>query len=260
MGIGTNAFSDPNNTELRDVLQRMQQLGGTVIDTAAMYGQSEAVIGQVLAQLGIRNRMFLATKFNTAEAYGRDPSGQASFDRSLLRLKTDHVELLFAHFLDSVEPLMPLMQQLKQAGKTRYIGITSVDVDQHPRLIQYMRKYPIDFVQVDYSLGNREAAASVFPVAIERKIAIMVALPLGGRGGSLLAKAAGHDLPFWAADIDVRSWSQFFLKYVISHPAVTCAIPGSSKLQHIEDNQAAGHGRLPDAAMRRRMEEFWDHI
>jgi aryl-alcohol dehydrogenase-like predicted oxidoreductase len=260
MGIGTNAFGDPNNSALRDVLQRMQQLGGTVIDTAAMYGQSEAVIGSALAQLGLRSRMFLATKFNAPGVFPRDPAGAASFERSLTRLQTDHVDLLFAHFLDSVEPLMPLMQQLKQSGKTRYIGITSVDVDQHPRLIEYMRRYPIDFVQVDYSLANRDAATSVFPVAMERRIAVMVAVPLGGRRGSLLAQAAGHELPGWAADIDVRSWSQFCLKYVVSHPAVTCAIPGSSKIEHLEDNQAAGHGRVPDAAMRRRMEQFWDRL
>jgi diketogulonate reductase-like aldo/keto reductase len=260
IGIGTNAFDDPSNPELRNVLQRMQQLGGTVIDTAAMYGQSEAVIGQALAQLGIRDRMFIATKFNAAGVFDRDPAGQASFDRSLMRLQTDHVELLFAHFLQSVEALMPLMQQLKQAGRTRYIGITSVDVNRHARLIEYMRRYPVDFVQVDYSLANREAAASVFPVALERKIAVTVAMPFGGRGGSLLQQAAGHPLPPWAAEIDAGSWSQFFLKYVISHPAVTCAIPGSTKIQHVEDNQAAGRGRLPDAAMRRKMEQFWDRI
>ena len=263
MGLGTNAFHDPANTELRDLLLRMQQLGGKVIDTAAMYGQSEAVIGQDLTQLGIREQMFIATKFNAAGATrwgGDDISGQASFDRSLMRLKTDHVELLMAHFLDSVEPLMPLMLQLKKAGKTRYIGITTVNEQEHPRLIQYMQKYPIDFVQVDYSLGNREAASSVFPVAIERKIAVMIAVPLGGRRGSLLEQASGHDLPSWAADIDVSSWSQFFLKYVISHPAVTCAIPGSSKVQHLEDNQIAGHGRVPDAALRQKMEQFWDKL
>jgi aryl-alcohol dehydrogenase-like predicted oxidoreductase len=263
MGLGTNAFHDPASTELRDLLLRMQQLGGKVIDTAAMYGQSEAVIGQDLAQLGIRDQMFIATKFNAAGASrwgGDDISGQASFERSLMRLKTDHVELLMAHYLASVEPLMPLMQQLKKAGKTRYIGITTVNEQEHPRLIEYMRKYPIDFVQVDYSLGNREAASSVFPVAIERKIAVMIAVPLGGRRGSLLQQASGHELPGWAADIDVSSWSQFFLKYVISHPAVTCAIPGSSKVQHLEDNQIAGHGRVPDAAFRNRMEQYWDKL
>ena len=165
-----------------------------------------------------------------------------------------------AHFLDSVEPLMPLMLQLKKAAKTRYIGITTVNEQEHPRLIQYMRKYPIDFVQVDYSLGNREAASSVFPVAIERKIAVMIAVPLGGRRGSLLEQASGHELPPWAADIDVSSWSQLFLKFVISHPAVTCAIPGSSKVQHLEDNQIAGRGRVPDAAFRQRIEQYWDKL
>ena len=263
MGLGTNAFHDPANTELRDLLLRMEQLGGKVIDTAAMYGQSEAVIGQDLAQLGIRDQMFIATKFNAAGATrwgGDDISGQASFERSLMRLKTDHVELLMAHFLDSVEPLMPLMLQLKKAAKTRYIGITTVNEQEHPRLIQYMRKYPIDFVQVDYSLGNREAASSVFPVAIERKIAVMIAVPLGGRRGSLLEQASGHELPPWAADIDVSSWSQLFLKFVISHPAVTCAIPGSSKVQHLEDNQIAGRGRVPDAAFRQRIEQYWDKL
>jgi diketogulonate reductase-like aldo/keto reductase len=175
-----------------------------------------------------------------------------------MRLKTDHVDLLQAHFLGSVEPLMPLMLDLKKAGKTRYIGITAVGVPLHPQLIELLRKYPIDFVQVDYSLANREAAMSVFPVARERKIAVMVAVPLGGRFGSLLDQTKGRELPRWAADFDAGSWSQFFLKYVISHPAVTCAIPGSTKVQHLEDNQLAGRGRLPNAAQRKRMEEFWD--
>lgn len=153
---------------------------------------------------------------------------------------------------------MPLLQRLKKAGKVRYIGITTVSQDQHPQLIQYMRRFPIDFIQVDYSLGNRAAAQTVFPVALERRIAVMVAVPLGGRGGSLLSETAGRELPSWAADIDVSSWSQFLLKYVISHPVVTCAIPGSSKLEHLEDNQKAGRGRIADAAMRKRMESFWD--
>jgi diketogulonate reductase-like aldo/keto reductase len=131
-------------------------------------------------------------------------------------------------------------------------------VQDHPQLIEYMKKYPIDFIQVDYSLGNRESADTVFPVARERKIAVMAAVPLGGRKGTLLAQTIGRPLPAWAADIDVTTWSQFFLKYVISHPDVTCAIPGSARLDHLEDNQMAGRGRVPDAPMRRRMEALWD--
>jgi len=275
MGIGTNSFRDSNYAQLRDLLKRMHELGGSVIDTAAMYGDSETVIGKALAEVGTRKQMFIATKFNAEGAAMPGPppgppppggpppmdhvGGEASFERSLKALQTDRIDLMQAHFLSSVEPLMPLLQKLKKDGKIRYIGITTVSVEQHPQLIEYMRKYPIDFIQVDYSLGNREAAETVFPVARERKIAVMVAVPLGGRRGSLMNQAAGRQLPSWAADIDVTSWSQFFLKYVISHPTVTCAIPGSSQLEHLEDNQMAGHGRIADAAMRKRMEAFWDN-
>jgi aryl-alcohol dehydrogenase-like predicted oxidoreductase len=275
MGIGTNAFRGANYAQLRDILRRMHELKGSVIDTAAMYGDSEAVIGKALAELGIRKQMFIATKFNAEGVQrpgppsgtpppGGQPSmdnvyGEASFERSLTALQTDRIDLIQAHFLSSVEPLMPLLQKLKKDGKIRYIGITTVSVEQHPQLIDYMRKYPIDFVQVDYSLGNREAAETVFSVARERKIAVMVAVPLGGRRGSLMSQTDGRQLPSWAADIDVTTWSQFLLKYVISHPVVTCAIPGSSQLEHLEDNQMAGRGRIADAAMRMRMEAFWDN-
>jgi aryl-alcohol dehydrogenase-like predicted oxidoreductase len=263
MGIGTNAFNMSNYDELRAVLARMHALGGRMIDTAAMYGDSEAVIGRALAELGIREQMFVATKFN-AEGAGRGGFGggqlygQASFDRSLMRLRTDHVDLLYAHFLPSVEPLMPLLTQLKQQGKTRYIGITTASESEHPQLVEAMRRHPIDFVQVDYSLANRDAAATVFPVAAERKIAVVIDLPLGGHFGSLLKEVGDRPLPPWAKDLGVSSWGQFFLKYVVSHPAVTCAIPGASKVDHVSDDQLAGHGPLPDAAQRKRMEAYWD--
>jgi aryl-alcohol dehydrogenase-like predicted oxidoreductase len=270
MGIGTNSFHGDNYALLRDLLKRMRELNGSVIDTAAMYGDSEVVIGRALSDLGIRQQMFIATKFNAdgANRSGAPISGstasiasaaQAGFERALMRLQTDHIDLMQAHFLSSVEPLMPLLQKLKKDGKIRYIGITTVQVEQHQMLIDLMRKYPIDFVQVDYSLGNRDAAEMVFPVAQERKIAVMVAVPLGGHMGSLISQASDRQLPSWAADIDVTTWGQFFLKYVISHPAVTCAIPGSAKIEHLEDNQIAGRGRIADAAMRKRMEAFWDH-
>jgi aryl-alcohol dehydrogenase-like predicted oxidoreductase len=266
MGIGTNAFRSANYAQLRDVLKRMQELNGSVIDTAAMYGDSEAVIGNALSELGIRKQMFIATKFNAENATRSGPPppmesvyGEASFERSLERLKTDRIDLMQAHFLSSVEPLMPLLQKLKKDGKIRYIGITTVSVQEHPQLIEYMRKYPIDFIQIDYSLENREAAETVFPVAHERKIAVIVAVPLGGRRGSLLSQTAGRQVPSWAADIDVTSWSQFLLKYVVSHPTVTCAIPGSSQLEHLEENQMAGRGRIADATMLKRMEAFWDN-
>jgi aryl-alcohol dehydrogenase-like predicted oxidoreductase len=232
----------------------MNELGGSVIDTAAAYGDSEALIGDALAALGIRDRMFLATKL-TADGFFSG-GGEASFHRSLERLKTQRIDLLQVHNLNGVDSLMPLLQQWKKAGNIRYLGVTTSRVSQHGDIVEAMRKYPLDFIQVDYSIANRDAAASVFPVALERRVAVLVNLPLAR--AALIGQAGERKLPDWAADIDVSSWSQFFLKYVISHPAVTCAIPGSTKLAHLEDNQAAARGRLPDAATRSKMEKLWD--
>ena len=288
MGIGTNRFGTLKDADAQALLQRMAGLGGTVIDTAAMYGESEAVIGRALASLNLRSKMFVATKFNApgvsfgppprgapaaappgGQGAGGPPAGRPpmmqegvygmeSFERSLKRLQTERVDLLMAHFIGSVEPLMPAMLELKKAGRTRYIGITSVMPDQHPQLIEYMRKYPIDFVQVDYSLGSRSSARDVFPVALERRIAVMVAVPFGGGWNSLFRQLAGRELPPWAAEVGAANWSQLFLKYVIAHPAVICVIPGSTDLEHLEDNQAAGHGVVPSAEQQKRIEAYWD--
>ncbi len=257
MGLGTDQFRDSERAAIQAEIQRMQQMGGTVIDTAAAYGDSEEIIGDSLAKLGIRKRMFLATKLTVDEAGTSTRSGEASFARSLQRLRTDHIDLLQVHNLEGVEALMPVMQKWKKDGKIRYLGITTSRVGQHSHMLEYMRQYPLDFVQVDYSLANREAAASVLPLALERRIAVLANIPFGF--GSVLRDAQARKLPDWAAaEIGVTSWSQFLLKYVISHPAVTCCIPGSTKIQHLEENQRAGHGKLPDAALRKRMEEAWD--
>ncbi len=263
MGVGTNRFGRTPYDDVRSILQRMQALGGTVIDTAALYGDSEVQIGKALTELDLTRKMFIATKLNAPQSAGRAGGGRApdpiggieSFERSVQRLQK--VDLLFIHFLDSVEPMMPLVTDLKKRGRVRYIGITSIRSPEYPQLLEYMRKYPIDFVQVNYSLGDRSAEAEVLPLAGERKIAVMAAVPLGGGRNLLVSQVGDRVLPGWAADYGIASWGQFFLKYVVSHPLITCAIPGSSKLEHLEDNQAAGRGRLPDAATRRRMEEFW---
>jgi len=258
VGLGTDKFRTTLRDAIQAEIQRMQRMGGTVIDTAAAYGDSEALIGEALAALGIRNRMFIATKLTASGAgfFGSGGGGQHSFDRSLARLKTDHVDLLQVHNLDGVDTLMPLLQQWKQAGKIRYIGITTSRVAQHGEMVELMRKHPLDFVQVDYSLANRDAAMNVLPLAMERRVAVLANIPFGF--GAVIREAQARKLPDWAADIDVTSWSQFLLKYVISHPAVTCAIPGSTQVAHLEDNQRAARGRLPDEAMRRKMEQFWD--
>ncbi len=246
VGLGTDQFRASERGSIQAEIQRLPQLGGSVIDTAAAYGDSEALIGEAVAALGIRDKLFLAAKL----------TGEDSFNRSLARLKTDHVDLLQVHNLEGVDELMPVMRKWKQAGKIRYIGITTSRVGQHTHMVEYMRQYPLDFVQVDYSLANRDAAANVLPTALERRVAVLANIPFGF--GSVLRQAQLRQLPDWAADFGAVTWSQFLLKYVISHPAVTCVIPGSTKIEHLEDNQRAGHGLLPDEATRRKMEEYWD--
>jgi len=256
IGLGTDSFEASESDIIRDEIKRMMELGGSVIDTAAAYGDSEALIGNALAVLGIRDQMFLATKFTAEGFFGSGGGGEASFHRSLERLKTQRIDLLQVHNLYGVDSLMPLLQEWKKAGKIRYLGVTTSRVSQHRDIVEAMSQYPLDFIQVDYSIANRDAASAVLPAAISHRVAVLTNLPLAH--AALMGRTGARKLPDWAADIDVSSWSQFFLKYVISHPAVTCAIPGSTKLAHLEDNQAAGRGRLPDAAMRVRMEKFWD--
>jgi diketogulonate reductase-like aldo/keto reductase len=256
IGIGTDSFRDSVRDEIRAELKRMIELGGTVIDTAASYGDSEALIGQALESLDTRERVFVATKLVAGSSSSSTPAGAASFERSLERLKTPRVDLLQVHNLNGMAVLIPLMQEWKKAGKIRYIGVTTSSISQHAQIVEVMRNYPLDFIQVDYSIANRDAAEAILPLALERKLAVLANLPFGH--SSLLRQAADRELPRWAADIDVTSWGQYLLKYVVSHPAVTCAIPGSTKVSHLVDNQGAGRGRLPDAAMRRKMEEYWD--
>jgi aryl-alcohol dehydrogenase-like predicted oxidoreductase len=261
IGIGTNVFGQANYEEIRAILKRMPELGASLIDTAASYGESEAVIGRALAELHSRDKMFISTKFNTAgRSFGFMDSvgGKESFERSLQRLQAKSVDLLEVHRLEGLDELMPVMQEFKKAGRIRYLGVTTFHNTEHGQMIEALRKYSLDFIQIDYSLANRHAAEAVFPLAQERKVAVMINVPFGGRRGQLFQEVAGRALPAWAAEFNVTSWGQFFLKYVVSHPAVTCAIPGSTKLTHLEDNQAAGRGRLPTAAERKRMEEFWD--
>lgn len=259
IGIGTNQFGRTEYANVRDALQAMYDNGGTIIDTAAGYGGSEAQIGQALEELNLRDEMFVATKFN-AEG-GRGIGGMPSFEQSLERLRVDTVDLMFIHSINSVEPLMSTLLDLKDAGRTRYTGITTVSRQSHPQMMQYMRDYPIDWIQVDYSLANRGAATDVFPLAMERGIAVMLAVPFRGDGfGTMFGAVSGRELPDWAEEIGAESWAQVFLKYAVSHPAVTCAIPGTDDVEHAIDNTRAGLGVLPDADIRAEIERFWDSL
>lgn len=260
IGLGTDAFRESERNAIHAEIARMLELGGRVIDTAASYGDSESLIGEALSGPGLREKTFLATKLTNGGGgfYGGGIGGQASFDRSLQRLKTDKVDLLQVHNLRGVDELMPLLREWKRAGKIRYFGVTTSRVSQHDDMAAVMRKYPLDFIQVDYSIANRDAEKQIFPLALARKVAVLANLPLVH--GELMEQVSARKLPDWAPRIGVASWGQFLLKYVVSHPAVTCAIPGSTKLEHLIDNQAAGRGALPDASMRRRMEEYWAQV
>jgi aryl-alcohol dehydrogenase-like predicted oxidoreductase len=261
IGLGTNRYGVTSPEEaapLLQVLRRMDELGAKVIDTAPAYGGSEEVLGDLLAQLQNRTRFFLATKVTAPE--GSVEKGRAMLEASLRRLQTERLDLVQVHNLDGVDEMMPVLRRWKSMGKIRYVGITTSRPEAHGRMAELMTRVPLDFVQVDYSLGNRAAAERVLPLAQERKIAVLVNLPLGGRRGSLIEKVAGKPLPPWAAELGIASWAQLFLKYCVSHPAVTCAIPGTTKVAHLEDNLAAARGPLPDAAARKRMEAYWDAL
>ncbi len=182
-------------------------------------------------------------------------------EESRRRLRTDVLDLVQVHNLVGIEALLPLLREQVAGGRIRYVGITTSRANQYPEMLRWMRSEPLDFVQVDYSLGNRAAADELLPLALERKIAVLVNLPFGGRrDDNLFSRVKDLPLPPWAAELDAATWAQFFLKYVVSHPAVTCVIPGMTRLANLEDNLGAARGRLPDATLRRRMEGFWDGL
>lgn len=261
VGLGTNAYgvTDPADIASRQaVVARLLDLGAKVIDTARAYGDSELVIGRILADLKARERVFLATK-TPIEGALADPD--AIVAETFRRLGTDMIDLLQIHNVHGVDELMPTLRKLKDARRIRYIGITTSRDEQYPALLAAMRAHAFDFVQVDYSIANRNAASDVLPLATERGMAVLVNMPFGGRrDGNLLRKLGTKALPPWATEIGAESWAEVLLKYVLSDPAVTCAIPGTTSVRNVETNLRAAQGPLPDAAMRRRMEAYWDAL
>lgn len=267
IGIGTNSFQLKNLAAVRDVLKRFHELGARVIDTSARYGESEATIGQALADLKLRKQLFIVSKVMgheppTGGNNRPSPPGslyaEASFEHSLQALKTDYLDVLLVHGMIGVEDMIPRMLKWKKEGKIRYIGVSGWQTEDHAQLVDCMKTYPLDMVEINYSIANRDAAETVFPVALERKVGVITNVPLGGRGDNNMVGSRKAALPPWAAELGITSWAQYMLKYGVSHPAVTCAIPGSSNIKHLEDNQHAGIGKLPDQAMRQKMEEYWD--
>jgi diketogulonate reductase-like aldo/keto reductase len=232
---------------LREVLRRFVALGGRVIDSSPMYGAAETVMGDLAADLRVQDRLFLATKVWTS---GRE-AGLAQMERSLQRLRTRRLDLMQVHNLLDWQTHLRTLREWKEAGRIRYLGVTHYAAGAYGELERAMRDEPLDFVQLNYSLGEREAERRLLPLARERGIAVLANRPFAA--GGLFGRVRGQALPPWAADFDCQSWAQFFLKWVLAHPAVTCAIPATSRPEHLTDNMGAGRGALPDAATRERM-------
>jgi diketogulonate reductase-like aldo/keto reductase len=252
LGLGTwRAFdvgaAPADRAPLRAVLAGFAAAGGALVDSSPMYGQAEAVVGDLAAALGLAPRLFLATKVWTSG----QAAGARQMEQSLARLRADRIDLMQVHNLVDADAHLDTLRDWKRAGRVRYVGITHYTASAHAEVERAMAARPVDFVQINYSAGEREAERRLLPLAIERGIAVIANRPLGG--GGLLRRLEGRPLPGWAAEIDCDSWAQLWLKFAISHPAVTCAIPATSRVEHLRDNMRAGAGRLPDADLRARI-------
>ncbi len=259
IGLGTNRYgvgdAAGERAPLRAALAQFHELGGKLVDTAPMYRTSESVLGELMADLGIRDDLFVATKADRSD--GRDATA-AQMRESQRRLGGASIDLMQVHNLIGWQEALPAMRDRRDEGHLRYIGITTSRERQYEEFEQVMRAGDLDFIQVDYSLEHRIAAERLLPLAIDRGMGVIINRAFGG--GRLFERVGREPLPAWAAEFDCESWAQFLLKYVISHPAVTVAIPGMTKAHHVDDNLGAGRGRLPDASERARMEAFFDNL
>jgi diketogulonate reductase-like aldo/keto reductase len=218
-----------------------------VIDSSPMYGRAEGVVGDLLSAAHSRDNAFIATKVWTS---GKS-AGIAQMHRSMRLLRTDHIELMQVHNLLDWRTHLATLRDWKQEGRIKYLGVTHYTASAYGELEEVMRSEKLDFVQLNYAIDDRAAERRLLPLAADRGIAVLVNQPFGG--GGLLRNLRNKPLPDWAAEIGCRSWAQILLKYVLGHPAVTCAIPGTSRPEHMRENAGAGVGPLPDAAFRAKM-------
>lgn len=252
IGMGTSRTFDvsagtPEVEQLAQVMQAFFQGGGQVIDSSPMYGKAESRVGDLLRGLDPRPPVFAATKVWTN---GRE-SGIGQMTESARRMDVQRFDLIAVHNLRDWRTQLDTLKQWKQQGILRYIGITTSHGRDHAELLDIMRDEPLDFVQFTYNIEDRQAEQHLLPLALDKGIATMINRPY--QRGSLFSRSSGQDLPEVAKDIGCTSWGQFYLKFIIGHPAVTCVIPATSKAHHMEDNMQANVGRLPDAAQREEM-------
>ncbi|MDJ0907107.1 MAG: aldo/keto reductase [Woeseiaceae bacterium] len=258
LGIGTYSVFDHGSTP--EAIDRSRQIvdillgeGGSVIDTSPMYNRAERVVGDVIQAGSPRDAMFIATKVWTD---GKE-AGIRQMNESARLMRTDVIDLMQVHNLRDTDVHMETIRDWQDQGRIRYNGLTHYTAGAHARLATAMQKHKPEFIQINYSLGEREAEDRVLPLAQDLGIAVLINRPY--QSGRLFGAVAGRELPDWASEF-ASSWGQFFLKWIIGHPAVTCAIPATSKAHHMRDNAAAGFGRLPDQATRRRMVEFMGNL
>ena len=259
MGMGTSGTFDTEGdpaslATLQEVLQAFFDGGGTVIDSSPMYGNSESRVGDVLRAIPQRPKLFAATKVWTT---GRQ-QGIAQMEESARRMNVERFDLIAVHNLQDWQTHLETLKNWKAEGKVRYIGITTSHGRDHDEFLQVMRTQPLDFVQFSYNIADRAAERELLPVAAERGIATMINRPY--QRGALFTRSRGKELPALAAELDCSSWGQFYLKYILGHPAVTCIIPATASVRHMVDNMRANFGRLPDARQRAEMLRLFEHL
>ena len=252
IGLGTWRTFDVGSgaaerAPLRDVLQKFVELGGRVLDSSPMYGSAESVAGDLAAELKLADRLFWATKVWTSGA----AAGVQQMERSFARLRVKRLDLMQIHNLLDWRAHLRTLREWKEAGRMRYIGVTHYTAGAYDELERVLRAERLDFVQVNYSIGERDADRRILPLARERGIAVLVNRPF--TEGGLFQRVRTTPLPPWAAELGCESWAQLFLKWILGHPAVTCVIPATSRVAHLVDNMKAGLGPIPDAGARERM-------
>ncbi|HEU4522558.1 MAG TPA: aldo/keto reductase [Thermoanaerobaculia bacterium] len=252
IGLGTwQTFDVPPSPAARkpleEVLQEFVHLGGTLVDSSPMYGRSEEVVGDIAAKLGLHPKLFMATKVWTT---GKR-AGIEQMEDSMRKLRVETIDLMQVHNLVDVHAHLDTLDGWKRDGRVRYTGITHWTAGGHDDVARVIERRPVDFVQINYSVAEREAESRLLPLAKERGIKVIANRPFAS--GGLFRRLREKPLPAWAAEIDCASWAQLLLKFVISHPAVTCAIPATSKVEHLRDNMGAMRGAMPDEATRQRI-------
>jgi diketogulonate reductase-like aldo/keto reductase len=252
IGLGTWQTFDVDRSvsaraPLLEVLGAFAELGGQLVDSSPMYGRSQEVVGDLIAQLRLNEPFFIATKVWTS---GRK-EGIAQMEDSMRKMRADPIDLMQVHNLVDVNTHLATLREWKQAGRVRYVGITHYTASGHDALARIAEREPLDFIQVNYSVGEREAERRLLPLAQERRVAIIANRPFAT--GQLFSRLRRRPLPSWAEEIGCESWAQILLKFIVSHPAITCVIPATSNVTHLRDNMKAAYGVLPDEKLRARI-------